>query len=205
MSDRAFVVEAGVVVADGVDPRAVGAAVTVELCGHWEHEPPCTWPHNSAIDGERFRTVCVAGEHEVDDVAARIEAALRADDGWRVVAVARRPPADDERELAEALLRSPRRVAPQRPPAKEAGMAEEHETGVAGSEVTGDAEVRGGREQGSRDPGTTTDADTGAEAGRPSQPGGAEGPPFAEGEAPSDDELADPDVGGTAGGGPAGG
>jgi hypothetical protein len=26
--------------ADG-DTRAPGATVTVELCGHWEHEPPC--------------------------------------------------------------------------------------------------------------------------------------------------------------------
>ena len=26
--------------ADG-DIRAPGAAITVALCGHWEHEPPC--------------------------------------------------------------------------------------------------------------------------------------------------------------------
>jgi hypothetical protein len=34
----AFVVEAELVLGDGFDPAAVGAAVTVELCGHWE---PC--------------------------------------------------------------------------------------------------------------------------------------------------------------------
>jgi hypothetical protein len=68
-------------------------------------------------------------------------------------------------------------------------MAEEHETGVAGSEVTGDAEVRGEREQGARDPGTTTDADSG-EAGRPSQHPDAP---------PAEDELAGPETGGTGG------
>jgi hypothetical protein len=192
--DRAFVVEAEIAVRVGVDPRAVGAAVTVELCGHWEHEPPCTWPHHSAIEGARFRTVCVAGEDEVGAIAGRIEAALRGDEGWEVVAIAAREVADDERELAAALLRGPRRVGPSRPSAKEARMAEEHETGVAGEEVTGDAEVRGGREQGARDRGTTTDADSGGEAGRPSQAGD---------DAPSGEELAE--LGGPEGGGPAGG
>lgn len=33
---------------DGGDPRAPGAAITVALCGHWEHEPPCRWPHHTA-------------------------------------------------------------------------------------------------------------------------------------------------------------
>jgi hypothetical protein len=26
--------------------RAPGAAVTVKLCGHWEHAGPCRWPHH---------------------------------------------------------------------------------------------------------------------------------------------------------------
>jgi hypothetical protein len=34
----AYVLEAELALREGVDPAAVGAAVTVELCGHWEHE-----------------------------------------------------------------------------------------------------------------------------------------------------------------------
>jgi hypothetical protein len=48
-------------------------------------------------------------------------------------------------------------------------MAEEREIGVAGTEVTGDAEVRGGREQGARDRGSLTGPDVDGDAGRPSQ------------------------------------
>ncbi len=46
---KAYVAEAEIVLNEGCDPAAVGAAVTVELCGHWEHEGACRWPHNSAI------------------------------------------------------------------------------------------------------------------------------------------------------------
>ena len=44
-----FVHEATVELADGADPRALGGAITVALCGHWEHEPPCRWPHHTDI------------------------------------------------------------------------------------------------------------------------------------------------------------
>ena len=27
------------------DAAALGAAVTTVLCGHWEHDGPCRWPH----------------------------------------------------------------------------------------------------------------------------------------------------------------
>ena len=33
------------VIPDGDEPAAPGGAITVELCGHWEHEPPCRYPH----------------------------------------------------------------------------------------------------------------------------------------------------------------
>jgi hypothetical protein len=75
----AFVLEAELALREGVDPGAVGAAVTVELCGHWEHEGPCRWPHNSAIetqrDPARFRTLFVADEREATLVCGRIETA----------------------------------------------------------------------------------------------------------------------------------
>ena len=49
----AFVVDAAVELADRTNPAAVGAAVTTALCGHWEHDGPCRWPHNNAIDAAR--------------------------------------------------------------------------------------------------------------------------------------------------------
>ena len=32
------------------DERAPGGAVTVALCGHWDHEGPCRWPHYSTLE-----------------------------------------------------------------------------------------------------------------------------------------------------------
>lgn len=50
-----FVHEAAIDLVAGADPRAPGGAITVALCGHWEHEPPCRWPHHTDItpDGDR--------------------------------------------------------------------------------------------------------------------------------------------------------
>jgi hypothetical protein len=44
--DRTY--EAFVALDAGADPRAVGGAVTVALCGHWEHDGACRWPHHTA-------------------------------------------------------------------------------------------------------------------------------------------------------------
>jgi hypothetical protein len=109
----AYVLEAEIQLQEGCDPRAVGAAVTVELCGHWEHEGPCTWPHNSATDTERspalFRTIYVADEQEEPEIRDRIERSLKQADEWRVIAVRSRPVSADERELADRLASGPRR------------------------------------------------------------------------------------------------
>jgi hypothetical protein len=115
---RAYVIEAELVLAAGLDPGAVGAAVTVELCGHWEHAGACRWPHNSAIDDSqdlaRLRTLFVADEAEAA-VGDRIEATLRGAGAWRVVSIRSRPVATAERPLAERLLAGPRAAAPLRP------------------------------------------------------------------------------------------
>lgn len=109
----AFVVEARIALAGGVDERAVGAAVTTALCGHWEHEPPCRWPHNNAIrpdgDGWLHRTLVVAPLGEEALVHTSIETALREAEDWTVLEVRARPVADGERRLAENLLAGPRR------------------------------------------------------------------------------------------------
>ena len=99
--------EATLELAGGIDPAEVGAAVTVELCGHWEHEGPCRWPHNNCIEtdagGARFRTLFVASDAESQEVHDRIDLALRSAAGWTVLASGRRPLASEELELAERL------------------------------------------------------------------------------------------------------
>jgi hypothetical protein len=42
-----YVYEVLVELDEGGDPAALGGAVTVALCGHWDHEPPCRWPHHT--------------------------------------------------------------------------------------------------------------------------------------------------------------
>jgi hypothetical protein len=51
------------------------------LCGRWEHEPPCRWPHNNSepSGGGRtaLRTVFVASPDDDREVRQRIESVLR--------------------------------------------------------------------------------------------------------------------------------
>ena len=100
----AFVHEAELRLEPDADPAAVGAAVTTELCGHWEHEGPCRWPHNNAIEGSVFRTLFAAPAAEEEEVRAKIERGLRAAPGWTVVETRRRPTRSDERPLAQRLV-----------------------------------------------------------------------------------------------------
>ena len=75
-----FVHEARIELADGADPRAPGGAITVALCGHWDHEPPCRWPHHTDISavghGHVVRTVFTAVPEEEGAVRERIIGAL---------------------------------------------------------------------------------------------------------------------------------
>jgi hypothetical protein len=45
-----FAHEALIELVPDADERAPGAAVTVALCGHWEHEGTCRWPHHTSVD-----------------------------------------------------------------------------------------------------------------------------------------------------------
>jgi hypothetical protein len=102
-----FVHAATIRLNEAADPAAVGAAVTIELCGHWEHEGPCRWPHNNDIEETdsvgAFRTVFVAPEEDVDEVRARIERALRSSTEWAVLESSPRALTEDERELGVKL------------------------------------------------------------------------------------------------------
>ena len=63
------------------DLRAPGGAITVALCGSWEHEPPCPLaPHHTAAerDGEvvRLRVLFAAEPGDELEVRRRITEAL---------------------------------------------------------------------------------------------------------------------------------
>lgn len=56
------------------DSRAPGAAITVGLCGHWDHEPPCPLsPLGSTV---HLRTVFAAEPRSEDAIRQRIDDAL---------------------------------------------------------------------------------------------------------------------------------
>jgi hypothetical protein len=103
----AFVLAASLELGDDVDTRAPGGEVTVALCGHWDHEGPCRWPHHSSIDADvtpaRLRTVVAAPADERAEVVQRVAQALDDDPRWAVVSIDVVPVADDEQELARNL------------------------------------------------------------------------------------------------------
>jgi hypothetical protein len=105
-----YVHMAELTLAAAVDPAAVGAAVTIELCGHWQHEGACRWPHNNEVQGEEpleLRVLFLADETDELEVRHRIEKALRSAPGWSVLSSGPRPVAPSERTLAAKLSRVP--------------------------------------------------------------------------------------------------
>ena len=107
MPRETFVHAADLRLAEGADAREPGAAVTVALCGHWDHEGPCRWPHNNAVaaDGARarFRTVFVAEAADEFEVRDRITEALRRGSSWTLVSHHARAPTADEADLGRRL------------------------------------------------------------------------------------------------------
>jgi hypothetical protein len=78
---QAFAHEAVLLMEPHADARAPGAAVTVALCGHWEHEPPCPLaPHHTSAqeDGSelRVRVLFAAEPDRAGEVRDLIERAL---------------------------------------------------------------------------------------------------------------------------------
>jgi hypothetical protein len=69
-----FVYEASIELASDSDERAPGAAVTAALCGHWEHEGACRWPHHTSVDvraGQSVRLRVVFASAVRDEPAVR--------------------------------------------------------------------------------------------------------------------------------------
>ena len=104
----------------GADERAPGGAVTVSLCGHWEHEPPCPLaPHHTRAervgDEVRLRILFATEPEREPTVRRRIDEALSAGrltgpDGattrWELRGSAPGPVTPDEGDQAARLTRS---------------------------------------------------------------------------------------------------
>lgn len=117
---RGFAHEAVVVLDHDDDPRSIGAAITVRLCGSMDHDPPCPLaPHHTAYEQSgpdvRVRVLFAAQPADEDVVRREIDAALRASagednegrsTGWRLSSAGpstvRPAEADHARRLAES-------------------------------------------------------------------------------------------------------
>ena len=75
-----FVQCASILLDADADPAAPGGAVTLLLCGSWDHPGPCRWPHQTfaAWEGRRgtVRVVFFADAQEEAQVRALIDQAL---------------------------------------------------------------------------------------------------------------------------------
>jgi len=117
---QAFAHEAIVIIEPDGDRRAIGAAITVALCGHWEHEPPCPLaPHHTATeavgDEVAIRVLFAAEPADETEVRGRIDSALASSsqegpDGvitrWRLRRAAPSPVRPDENDHAQRLIRT---------------------------------------------------------------------------------------------------
>jgi hypothetical protein len=117
--DQAFVHAARIQLAPGSDRAAPGGAVTVALCGHWQHDGPCRWPHHTQVEEVEgtleVRTVVVVSDLDDEaDVRGLIDTALvvgrqEGPDGevstWMLLTSGADDLRDDEREIA-ARIRS---------------------------------------------------------------------------------------------------
>ena len=101
------------------DERAPGAAVTVALCGHWEHEPPCPLsPHYVRVERVendlRVRVIFAVEPEAEHEVRRRIEGALSGQwefpDGfttpWRLLGSQPGDLSTEEADQAERLMQS---------------------------------------------------------------------------------------------------
>jgi hypothetical protein len=116
---EAFVHDAVVTMEADGDMRAPGAAITVALCGHWDHEPPCPLaPHRTDAqpvgDQVRLRVLFAAELTAEAEVRRRIEAALSAGSltlpggattRWQLRGAQPGQLRDDEAGHAEQLIR----------------------------------------------------------------------------------------------------
>lgn len=118
MAREAYAHDAVVTVEPGADSRAVGGAITVALCGYWDHQPPCPLaPHHTTATpvGERLEVRVLfatepANEHRVRTLISGALAGgrLAGPDGrittWQLHSDAHGNIRPDEQEHARRLL-----------------------------------------------------------------------------------------------------
>jgi hypothetical protein len=121
---QAFAHQARLQLLAGGDERAPGAAVTVALCGHWEHEGPCEVPHRTDVAGPdddlAVRVLFACEPADEADVRARVDRALGggelpvpAPDGapptrWRLLHSAAAELSDGDSDVAARFVGAPR-------------------------------------------------------------------------------------------------
>jgi hypothetical protein len=82
VSRAAYAHDAVLILDPGGDSRAPGGAITVALCGHWDHEPPCPLaPHHTDAspggdDTVRLRVLFAAEPADEERVRSLITQAL---------------------------------------------------------------------------------------------------------------------------------
>jgi hypothetical protein len=117
---QAFAHEAVVVLEGEGDPRTLGAAITVHLCGSWDHEPPCPLaPHHTRADrdGAELTLRVLFAAAPADELLVRrlIDHALATGWGdepggvrttWELVLSRRSTVREEERAHARRLARS---------------------------------------------------------------------------------------------------
>ena len=105
-----MVFEADLRLARGADDSAPGGVVTVALCGHWQHEGACRWPHSNSVktigDTTSLRTVVIVDDATEAEVLSLMETGLRTDARWDLLACRSGPIRREEHALATALLRT---------------------------------------------------------------------------------------------------
>ena len=120
MSKKGFAHDALLSMEPDADDRAPGGAITVALCGSWEHEPPCPLaPHHTRAervgDEVRLRVLFAAEPAEESRVRAMIDDALSEGTGatpkdgtvsWRLVVSRESEVRPEEQEHAARLTES---------------------------------------------------------------------------------------------------
>jgi hypothetical protein len=115
-----FAHQAELVMDSDGDLRSPGGAITVALCGHWDHQPPCPLaPHHTSAervgDLVQIRVLFAAEPELAGEVRRRIDDALRGgslrgpDDvvtRWAVVTSGGSEVWAEEHDHAERLTRS---------------------------------------------------------------------------------------------------
>jgi hypothetical protein len=116
---QAFAHDAVLIMPEDANTQAPGAAITVALCGHWQHEPPCPLaPHHTRaerINGKvLLRTLFAAEPDQESTIRRRIDQALSrghlpgtvdATTRWQLRTSRRGEVSGEEADRAERLAR----------------------------------------------------------------------------------------------------